>query len=183
MECNVTSTKSRKKSSAFTLIETMVSLSLGSVVALGISNLTFYTGRSFAALLNYTELDRGSRNALDQMIYKVRQADELLEYATNRLTFSYLGTNQLSYFYSPTAKTLTESVGNTSKVLLTQCDSLSFTIFQRNTSAGTYDQFPATLTNSAAKLIQVSWTCSRTVLGAQLNTESVQSAKIVMRNQ
>jgi hypothetical protein len=39
------------------------------------------------------------------------------------------------------------------------------------------------MTNSAAKLIQVSWICSRDILEARFNTESVQSAKIVIRNQ
>jgi len=28
----------------------------------------------------------------------------------------------------------------------------------------------------------VSWKCSRTILGAKINTESVQTAKIVLRN-
>jgi hypothetical protein len=62
------------------------------------------------------------------------------------------------------------------------CQDLSFSIFQRNTASGTFDQFPATLTNNAVKLVQLNWTCQRTVFG-RLNTESVQSAKIVIRNQ
>ena len=33
-----------------------------------------------------------------------------------------------------------------------------------------------------AKLIDVSWKCSRKIMGEKLNTESVQTAKIVIRN-
>jgi hypothetical protein len=33
-----------------------------------------------------------------------------------------------------------------------------------------------------AKLVDVSWLCSRKILGRKVNTESVQTAKIVMRN-
>jgi len=182
MECNATSTK-RAGSSAFTLTEMMVSMGIGGIVLAILGALTIYTGRSFAALANYTELDRYSRNALDQMVFKIRQANELTSFSSNRIVFTYRATNTLTYEYSPSARTLTESIGGDSKVLLKGCDILSFAIFQRNTAAGSYDQFPATLTNSAAKLVQLSWTCSRSVLGLRLNTESVQSAKIVIRNQ
>jgi len=183
MECNATFTKRRGARAAFTLTEFMVVAGIGGVVLLALGQLTFYTGRSFAALMNYTELDKYSRNALDQMVYKIRQANELREFSSNRMVFTYMATNTLSYEYNPTSRILTETVGGNSKTLLKGCDLLSFSIFQRNTAAGTYDQFPATMTNSAAKLVQLSWTCSRTVLGARINTESVQSAKIVIRNQ
>lgn len=181
MECNVTSTK--RRAAAFTLVELLVGLGIGSVVLLVLTQLTFFTGRSFAGLYNYIELDKYSRNALDQMVYKIRQADMMTGYTSNRLDFSYNSTNTLTYNYDPTARTLTETIGAQSKVLLKGCDLLQFSVFQRNTASGTYDQFPATLTNNAAKLVQLSWTCSRTILGARVNTESIQSAKIVIRNQ
>jgi prepilin-type N-terminal cleavage/methylation domain-containing protein len=182
MECNVTSTK-LKGARAFTLTEVLVGIAIGGVILAILGQLVMFTGRSFAALANYTELDRRSRNALDQMVYKIRQANELTAFTTNRLTFTYQATNTLVYEYSPSDRTLTESLAGNTKVLLTGCDLCAFSIFQRNTAAGSYDQFPATLTNSAAKLVQLNWTCSRTVLGLRLNTESVQSAKIVIRNQ
>src|ERR1041385_3307256 len=186
MECNVTSIK-RRRGAAFTLMELLVGLGLSSIVLLALSQLTFFTARSFAALYNYIELDKYSRNALDQMVYKIRQADSLTSFATNKLVFSYNTTNTLTYFYSTDSKQLLEIIAtpsgsSTRKTLLTGCDLLTFNIYQRNTASGTYDQFPATLTNNAAKLVQLSWTCSRTMLGARVNTESVQSAKIVIRN-
>ena len=67
-------------------------------------------------------------------------------------------------------------------MLLTECDSLSFEIFQRNPIGGTYDQFPAS-SPATAKLINVTWTCSRKILGTAMNTENVQTAKIVIRKQ
>ena len=163
-------------------MEIMVGVGISAIVIAALTQFIFFTGRSFAALANYTELDRYSRNALDQMVFKIRQADQMTHFSSNRMVFAYNTTNTLAYDYSPTAKILTETIGGRSKILLRGCDVLSFSVFQRNTAAGTYDQFPATLTNNAAKLVQLSWTCSRTVLGARLNTESVQSAKIVIRN-
>jgi prepilin-type N-terminal cleavage/methylation domain-containing protein len=183
MECNATSTDRSRNRSGFTLLEMMVAVGIGGIILAAVAALNFHTGRSFAALLNYADLDRHSRNSLDQMIMKIRQADELIEFSTNKVVFTYQGTNRLSYEYFSGPKTMVETLGNVSKTLLTGCDTLCFSAFQRNTAAGTYDQFPASMTNNAAKLIQVSWTCSRSIVGARINTESVQSAKIVMRNQ
>src|SRR5438034_11826042 len=96
----------------------------------------FHTGRSFAALMNYTELDRYSRNALDQMVYKIRQSDELKSFSSNRLVFSYFKTNDLVYEYSPGERTLTETLRGQSKTVLKSCDVLTFAIYQRNTASG-----------------------------------------------
>ena len=164
-------------------MEMLVAMGISGLVVATLMQFIFFTGRSFAALANYTELDRYSRNALDQMVYKIRQADQMTDFSSNRMVFAYNTTNTLTYDYSPTAKILTETIGGAQpKIILTGCDILTFSVFQRNTASGTYDQFPATLTNNAVKLVQLSWTCSRTVLGSRINTESVQSAKIVIRN-
>ena len=108
MECSATFTKKSGRRAAFTLIEFMVGMTIGSAVLLVMLQLTFYTGRSFAALYNYIELDRYSRNALDQMVYKIRQADAMTSFSANQMSFSYNTTNNLVYTYSSGAKTLTE---------------------------------------------------------------------------
>lgn len=182
MECTVTSTERRRRRAAFTLVEYIVAIGIGGILLAALMQVVFYTGRSFAALMNYTELDRYSRNALDQMVYKIREADELKSYGSNRLVFSYWKTNDLVYEFLPAERTLTETLNGRTKTLLKGCDVLTFSIYQRNTAAGTFNQFPATITNNAVKLVQISWSCSRNVLGARINSESVQSAKIVLRN-
>lgn len=160
----------------------MVSIAIGSIILAGVASMVSYTGRSFAAMVNYVDLDRKSRNALDVMTRDIRQTSQLSAYATNRLDFIDSDAGTLSYIYDPSARTLTKSKGGTNTVLLTECDALLFNIFQRNPVAGTYDQYPtATVTN--AKLVQVTWTCSRQIMASRVNTESVQTAKIVIRKQ
>ena len=70
--------------------------------------------------------------------------------------------------------------GGTTNTLLTQCDALQFSMFNNVPQPG------ATFTNAAsvasAKAISVSWRCSRTILGAKVNTENMQEALIVIRN-
>jgi hypothetical protein len=72
--------------------------------------------------------------------------------------------------------------GGVTEVLLTECDNLSFAIFQRNPINGTYNQYP-TASPATTKLINVTWTCSRKILGNTMNTENVQTAKVVIRKQ
>ncbi len=172
-----------------TLVELLVATGIGGIVFAAVALLTFYSARSFAALTNYVDLDKYSRNALDQMISEIRQADSLKTYATNELVFNFTNpTNNsaytISYTYNPTAATLSKIVGTKSTVLLRECQYMKFDVFQRNPMNGTYDYY----TNSwnrpdLAKLVQLTWVCSRKILGKQANTESVQSAKVVMRKQ
>jgi hypothetical protein len=129
---------------------------------------------------NYADLDAQSREAFMQMTKEIRMTKGLTAFSTTNLTFDDYDSTPLSYTYDPAARVLTRTKGGVSTNLLTECDSLTFSIFQRNTMSGSYDQYPAT--NAAAcKLVQVQWTCSRSNTAWVMNTESAQSAKIVIR--
>lgn len=185
MECKTTSTKRRQRGA--TLIEMMVASAIGSLGVVALAALTFYSARSFASLGNYALLDQQSRNTLDKLTRLVRESDGVLTHSNQEMAFSYHTTNRLTISYSPQTKKLTQTISSgslvTSETLLEDCDYFRFDIFQRNPISGSYDQYPATLDTSAAKIVQVTWVCSKDVLGVQKNTESVQSAKIVIRKQ
>ncbi len=177
-------TKTRR--AAFTLVEMMVAVGISSMVLLGIGSFSCYSGRSFAAMSNYVDLDRKSRNALDRMSRDIRQSNFLSSYSTNIsgliqtiVLNDYDGVN-LTYAYNPAAKTLTRTKAGNSNTLLSECDTFSFGVFQRTPKGGTYEQFP-TGSSSTCKVIQLNWICSRKIFGSKVNTESVQSAKIVIR--
>jgi len=171
-----------------TLVEILVATAIAGVVLIVVSALTFYSARSFAALTNYVDLDQRSRNALDRMISEIRQVDFLKTYASTRLEFEGTNPNNskytLVYVYDPAAKTLTKTMGGVSTTLLTECQALQFTIFKRNPVAGTHNLVAADASRpDLVKAIQLSWTCSRDILGKKANTESVQSARVVVRKQ
>jgi hypothetical protein len=151
------------------------------IIIAAMALMLFYTSRSFAAIINYVDLDQYSRKALDKMSMEIRQADRLVSNSTNQLTFSYNG-GTLSYTYNPQTKTLTRTFGSETEVLLRECASLQFSIYQRNPVGGSYDVYP-TGTPATTKLVQLTWTCARKILGQSVNTESVQSAKFVLRKQ
>lgn len=174
----------RRRQAGLTLIEVMVASAVASLLSLGLASLVIFSNRSFAAMANYIDLDHRSRMALDTMSREIRQTNRLTEYADTSLTFENFDGGVLKYVYDPAAKTLTRSKDGKAdrKPLLTECDYLKFSIFQRNPVGGTYDQYP-TASASTCKLVQLHWECSRKLFGAKVNTESVQSAKIVIRKQ
>jgi type II secretory pathway pseudopilin PulG len=169
---------------AFTLVEMLVAVAIGLVAMTALMLMCGYSGRSFAAVSNYTDLDQRSQLALDQMTREIRQVKQLTAYTNSgnlkSLTFQDYDDGTLKYIWSKGAGTLTRTKGTQQKTLLTGCDSLQFSIFQRTPISGSFDCYdPASVTNT--KLVQMDWVCSRKVLGAQINSESVRTAKIVIR--
>jgi hypothetical protein len=183
MDCKTTSTSpGRRRAAGAGLIEFIIALALGAMVLLAMFAILSYSGRCFAAMVNYCDLDKQSRHALDTMSQEIRRAQQLTGYATNQLVFLDHDGQTLTYSYNPVGRTLTRTKGLDTRVLLKECDTLTFGIFQRNPVGGAYDVYP-TATVATCKLVQMSWICSRTILGLKMNTESVQSAKVVIRNQ
>jgi hypothetical protein len=165
-----------------TLAEVMVASAIAGIVLTAVAALTVFSARSYAALANYVDLDQYSRKTLDRLTMEIRQADSLAICTSNQLVFVNGGFTNLSYTYDPTARTLTRTNGTEVEIMLKECDAFTFTMFGRNTQSNSFDQFPTT-TAANTKLVKLNWTCSRTILGRRVNTESVQSAKIVIRKQ
>lgn len=161
-----------------TLIEVLIALGIGALLLMAVASMTMFSSKSLAGLYNYVELCSANRLALDKMSREIRQAQRLSEFTTNKLTFVDFDGKQLVYQYVPAERVLKRSKDGIEEALLTECDHLTFTAFRRNTLKGTFDQGT---TNVVSKVINVNWTCSRTILGARVNSEPVQSAKIVVR--
>jgi prepilin-type N-terminal cleavage/methylation domain-containing protein len=173
----------------FTLTELSMSIAVSGVILTALMSFTVYAARSFAAMDNYVDLEQKSQNALDTMTRNIRQTQALSSFGT-RVVGGQTVTNSLVFIdedgsalrYNYTDNVLLQTKGGVTSMLLTNVDYLTFQIYQRNTVASTYDQFPAGSV-AQCKLISVSWICSRSIMGSRLNTESVQTAKIVIRKQ
>ena len=167
---------------ALTLVETLVAVGVSSIAFAALAAFSFYSGRSFAAIGNYVDLDNTSRRAVDVMTKEILQTGALVYYQTNVLTFTnYDDHTSLQYIYDPAGQTLTQVKDAISTVLLTECDSLEFHMYQRTPQAGTNGFYTAT-DPAQCKLIDMKWRCSRLLLGQKANTETVQTAQVVIRN-
>jgi hypothetical protein len=169
-----------RRCAGMTLTDVMVATGIAFIVFAAVASLSMYTARSFAAMGNYADLDNASRNALDTMSRDIRQCQSMNAFSPTQLTFTDCDTNTLTFTYDSSARTLTKVDNGLTNVLLYQCDYLNFDISKRNPSNSF--TFYSTTNASEAKLVDVSWRCSRQILGAAVNTESVQTAKIVIRN-
>jgi|ERR1051325_631165 hypothetical protein len=179
MVCRTTSTKGTR--AAFTVVELVVATGVSTVVLASLMLVFFFANRSFASLTNYLDLDQKTQSALDKMSREIRQVKTLTDFSSTNLTFQDYDGGTLQYTYNPTAQTLTRNKGNTNfTTLLTGCDSLQFSIFQRTPNSNTF-QPVSTTTVTNTKVIELTWNCSRSILGSKVNTESMQSAKIVIR--
>ena len=182
MECKITFGSFRAaRQAAFTLVEMMVAAALGLVVATAIALLAFFSSRSFVTMANYTEMNQRSQFALDKMSKEIRQARRLTWYSANSLTFDDADGNPLSFTYNPSTRKLVRVSGVQTNTLLADCDSLQFRIYQHTVISNTFDCYDVAFATNA-KLIQVTWKNSRQILGKKTTTESVQSAKIALRN-
>lgn len=174
----------RRLRSGAVLLDMIVSITLGAILFTAVAAMSLFTAKGFIAVGNYSDLDRDSRNALDQLTRDVRQSRQLTAFTTNTLTLQDNDSNTLVYSYSPTTKLFTRAKSGRTTTLLSGCDFLSFTIYQRWPSNGFNFYTISNTLYAQAKLVDVSWRCSRKIYGASpnTNTESVQTAKIVIRN-
>jgi hypothetical protein len=179
MVCKITST--RKVAAGFTLVELMVTLATGLVVITALALVFFFSNRSFASLTNYLDLDQKTQVALDKMSREIRQVNQLASYSSNKLVFIDYDSAKLQYTYDSDAQTLTrKKEGGSSEVLLTGCTSLKFSIYQRTPNTNSFQPI-TTSTATNTKVIELTWNCSRTILGSPVNNESMQSAMVVIR--
>ena len=164
------------------LVEALMSIGLTGLIMLVLVSVSVFSGRSFVALANYVELDDKNRIAIDTITRDLRSCNRVFFYETNFLALEDGDGWYVYYIYSPTTKALTRYKASQVSTLLSGCDSLTFNMGKRNTAPGTLDQYPAA-TPGEAKVVDVTWKCSRTILGVQANSEAVQTAKIVIRKQ
>ena|ERR1041384_5395138 len=178
MVFRTTFTKPRRD--AFTLVELTVAFGIGLVILSAVFSALFFSSRSFAAMTNYLDLQQKTQMALDQMSREIRQVNKLTAFSSNSMTFQDFDGGTLQYVWNQPSKTLTRTKGSVTQTFLTGCDTLQFTTYQRTPSNDTFLPYP-TSTVTETKLIELKWNCSRTILGAKANTETMQSAKVVIR--
>ena len=180
MGCKVIFTK--RAVAGETLVSMVMALGLGGLLLAVAAAVYLYSARSFLDLGNYMEMDGSARYALDLMSADIRQADGISSYSSNVLSLRF-GTNLLSYTLNSSQRTLSRTYGSVTRALLTDCDGVRYDVFQRNPTNGLYDYFPDATSATNSKLVEVSVLSTRSILGRKANSTTLQSARIVIRNQ
>jgi len=177
----------------FTIAEMLVATALAGLVMVMVMGSFRYSGTSFAAMGNYSDLDRKSRNAVDVLSKEIRNSSALIAYGTSpkSLTFTNATTaKKFTLSYDSANRVLTFSkAGQADQQILTQCDQWDYSLYNKAPLLTTTNILFYGATNGAGvidvttcKLINMTWKCSRTIFGSKRNTESIQTAQIVLRN-
>jgi hypothetical protein len=129
---------------------------------------------------------------MDKVTYELRQAQKVTGYQSNA-TFRSLsivngsGVNVNYVFDSTRQQVRREADDGTTKVLLTNCNLLNFGLYMRPPTNGTFDVYPIQMgTNwqTTVKVVQLSWKTSMMISPiAKVNSEDIQTARIVIRKQ
>ncbi|HTL16476.1 MAG TPA: prepilin-type N-terminal cleavage/methylation domain-containing protein [Patescibacteria group bacterium] len=173
--------KGALRNRGFTLVEVLVATALAGIVVTVIAMLSVFTSRSYVAATNYADMALKSRMALDNISRSIRQSRQVSAYSTNSITLLDSSGNSVQYTFNPSTKSVLCTIGGVTTTYLTGCNSLQFWLYQRTPKSNTFTCYtPAYVTN--AKLVQVTWSCSRQILGVDVNNEVVESASICLRN-
>lgn len=169
----------------YTLVEVLVATGLFSLVGLALGSVFLFSTTSFAALVNYSELDKINRLAMDTLSKEIRQAQTVTTATPTSITLINGDGVNVTYSFNSYSGKLLRIVGGSSQVLLSDCKLLAFNLYQRNPKSGTYDIYPAATNNwgQTVKCISLSWKASRGMPSGNSVSESVQTARIVIRKQ
>ena len=122
--------------------------------------------------------------ALDCMTRDIREAGGVTGFTTNTLWLTNQDGSLLEYNWDTNQHCLFCYNNNVTNLLLTNCICLQFSLYQRTPSNGTTMVFFPLNTNAASKIkvVVVNWACAKTNYATLTDSESVQTAKIVLRN-
>lgn len=193
MACKIMFIRPAKKAAAaWTVVEMMIALAVFAIAGLALVMIFMFSVRSYTAMANYAVLDQYNRQAMDKVTYELRQAQKVTGYQSNA-TFRSLsivngsGVNVNYVFDSTRQQVRREADDGTTKVLLTNCNLLNFGLYMRPPTNGTFDVYPIQMgTNwqTTVKVVQLSWKTSMMISPiAKVNSEDIQTARIVIRKQ
>ena len=165
--------------SGWTLVELMIAMALGLIVMGSVLATAIYVSKSFVIIGNYHDLDKDSRRTLDLLSRDIRSISNVMLFTSNEIKMVDVAGNQVDYKWDG-SNGFVRTCNGAAQVMLKNCDYLSMSNYQRN-AAGNFAFVPASSLNQT-KLIDLRWHCWRSILGSHLTTESVQTAKIVVRN-
>jgi type II secretory pathway component PulJ len=174
----------------WTLVELMVAAGIFSISGVALATIFLFCIRSFAAMTNYATLDKCNRHAMDIVTAEIRQAQKVLSFSSNSTSTSLTILNgsgaNVTYSFDATLQQFTRNDGNTT-VLLTNCNLVAFGLYVRPPASNSFDMYPLDTSvnwQQQVKTIQLTWKTSMNICPtAQINSEDVQTACIVIRKQ
>lgn len=179
-----TTTQSKSRFRAFTLVEVMIGATLGTIVLAGVLSTFLMLGRSGANIANYSMMETQSRRALEELSQDIRMAKSVTRNTAESITLvvsdNYTGTgNQVTYAFDSSTKNFYRMPGpasatNPKTTLVQSVATCTFDCFNRlNGTAAT---------NASIKRIQLTLVVRRTSQTVASASNTILSASYILRN-
>lgn len=162
----------------------MIGATLSSFILLAVLTTMLFMGRSGVNVQNYADMESQSRRALETFAEDVRQASAITWTSATNITLTVSGAS-ITYTYTSGSRIFTRTAGGDTRTLITGITPNTFT-FRSFNVAGT--ELPlATAANltaatSSTKQLQISLECMRTNVTTVAVTNTVLSARFILRN-
>jgi Tfp pilus assembly protein PilW len=192
----LTASRSRRRAGGFTIVEMMVGASLGAFIMAGVLSTFLFLGRSGANVQNYSDMESQARKALETFAEDVRQANAIVWNSEVSVTLTVNAANVVYEYVSPAAATTARPAGfyrtatGSDRRLISgikiNSDGTTTFMFRAFNIAGTELAVSSaalrTTANSSTKQLQISLECQRTNTTVVAVTNTVLSARYILRN-
>lgn len=178
-----TPSRARNRRRGFTLVEVMISASLGAVIMAGVLSTFLFLGRSAANVANYADLEASTREALEFFGQDTRQASEIVWNSASSVTLVVNGST-VTYAYDGGSATFTRTQNGNMRVLMSGVtNDFSFTGYMINGNivpTSTAAQLAAA--GGSTKQLQIYLKAQRSTQTAATASHTVLSARFILRN-
>jgi len=174
----------RARLRGFTLVEVMISAGLGAFLLAAVLSTFLFMGRSGTNLQNYSDMEGQARQALEAFAEDVRQASAITWNSNVSMSLTVNGATVV-YEYDSSAKAFYRRVSGSTRTLVTGITSGTFVFAAYNvngTSLSLVSASDRTTANSSTKQVQISLEASRTNTTVVAATNTVLSARFILRN-
>ena len=169
-----------RRQAGFTIAEFLITVAISTVILSQTCLLGLYSSRAFAAQMSYVGMDQRSQRTLDTLSQNIRQCKALTNFTTTRVTFLDYDNKALTFAFDKGMLIRAKS-GSPAKILLKDCTAGEFAMYQRTPIKGGFDYYPVK-DPALCKAIEVRWSCAgKPSPTSPTTTETMQSARIVMR--
>lgn len=161
--------------------EAVVALAVTLLVGAAFSSFLYSSSTSLGSLFSYASMDAANQHAVNNMTREIRLARRVIASSPGNLTIENTNGVQVTFAYRTSERSLVRIASGSTTRLLEDCDVATFTLGGASTS-NAFGVFPAVTNVSQAKIVNFSWRCSRESNHGIEASDSLTSAKIILRN-
>ncbi len=176
--------KARRVTAGFSLVEIMIGATLSALILAGTMSTFLFLGRSGANIQNYSDMESQARKALEIFAEDARQASAITWTSDTQITLTVNSANVV-YAYSSANRTFSRVDATSNRVLISGITSGTF-LFRGYNLSGVLLPVTSAAELAAAgtntKQLQISLQASRTNQTVVAATNTVLSARFILRN-